>query len=212
MMLLTISYLFLLSFDSHLNVPLNNEDEWNLYLLCYRLCKIGQEWWQKFIPWNCSNHFTVVQPRNDSHSFLKGGKGNRDGFQALSQKCSTDPSPASWQCLFLFLLSVYLTDNILFFPNFFFFWSKFESPDGKKNVSVELKLKYFWGAEWNNLVQFSSSSACQRVASWHLWFIALLISKLSLQLRQRGGELVLFTLSVPIRFCGHLILPNFWIL
>lgn len=142
MMLLTISYLFLLSFDSHLNVPLNNEDEWNLYLLCYRLCKIGQEWWQKLIPWNCSNHFTVVQPRNDSHSFLKGGKGNRDGFQALSQKCSTDPSPASWQCLFLFLLSVYLTDNILFFPYFFF------SSEVNLKVPTERRM-FLLSSNWN---------------------------------------------------------------
>lgn len=89
---------------------LNNQDEKNLYLLCYRLCKMGQEWWQK------PHTLKLKQPfhRNDNHRFSKGGKGNRDGFQALSHKCSTDPSPASWQRLFLFLLPIYLTDIFYF--------------------------------------------------------------------------------------------------
>lgn len=94
------------------------------------------------------------------------------------------------------------------FSNFFSFAVILENPKEKKNALVDLGLKYFWRADWNTLVQFSSTLTCQCVASWHLWFIVLLIFKLNLQLYNTMVQLVpshfttKFTLSLPICFCA----------
>jgi len=56
----------------------------------------------------------LFSPEMTATAFLKEGRGTGDGFQALSQKRFTDLSLVSWQCLFICLLSFYLTNNIYF--------------------------------------------------------------------------------------------------
>lgn len=115
MISLSISHLFLLSFDSLLNIPLNNKI-YSCFVTDYVNSTRAIETSYPEIAATTSQLFSSEMTVT---VFLKEGRGSGDGFQALSQKCCTDPSLTSWQYLFLFLFIFLL--NWCLFSLFFFF-------------------------------------------------------------------------------------------
>lgn len=121
----SISYLFLLSFDTLLNIPLNNKN-YSCFVTDYVNSTEVTETPYPGVAATMSGPFS---PKMTVTASLKQRKGSGDRFQPLSQKYFTDPSLVSWQDLLLFFSSFYLTDDFYFILSFAVFVLY---PEGKK--------------------------------------------------------------------------------
>lgn len=204
----SISYLFLLSFDALLNIPLNNKN-YSCFVTDY---VNSTEVTETPYPGVAATMSGLFSPKMTVTASLKQRKGSGDRFQPLSQKYFTDPSLVSWQdlLLFIFLFNWWFLFYFVFRSICFISWRE-------KRMSW-LTSDWDISDELTEIPWFSSSLTCQSVAPWHLWFYSFADFSAELATPKtpwcswyphtsQHNHLVIANTFL----CGHFILPNFWI-